>query len=152
MWPKTKTHVFSYCYYVLWQTCPDADGSLHSNLICPVNVSSQPGRSLPDIQTTQQAITMLDKLSQNKKPFFLAVGLHKPHVPFKYPQKYLSMFFQLTWINDEGTSFCQHHDIHSKLKTRLCPKKMNSTYRSNLYMKNVSSAACPSLKWSMCSY
>jgi iduronate 2-sulfatase len=25
-------------------------------------------------------------------PFFLAVGLHKPHVPFKFPKEYLDLF------------------------------------------------------------
>ena len=75
---------------IILQTCRDADGSLHSNLICPVNVTTQPGRSLPDIQTSQEAVTMLDRLSNQTKPFFMAVGFHKPHIPFKYPHKYKS--------------------------------------------------------------
>ena len=26
------------------------------------------------------------------KPFFLAVGFHKPHVPYKFPEEYLSLY------------------------------------------------------------
>ena len=34
-----------------------------------------------------------DKGSSNvSTPFFLAVGFHKPHVPFKFPEEYLNLF------------------------------------------------------------
>ena len=26
------------------------------------------------------------------QPFFLAVGFHKPHVPYKFPEEYLSLY------------------------------------------------------------
>ncbi|KAL0883654.1 hypothetical protein ABMA27_015780 [Loxostege sticticalis] len=61
---------------------------LQSNLICPVRVKDQPGKSLPDLQTLDYAVKVLRERN-NSKPYFLAVGFHKPHIPLKFPQKYL---------------------------------------------------------------
>ena len=51
-------------------------------------------KSLPDLQIRDFAIEALKNISKgtekSKKPFFLAVGFHKPHIPFKYPKEYLS--------------------------------------------------------------
>ena len=75
--------------------CPDpATGGLHSNVFCPVQVSAQPGAALPDIQTTEQAEKFLEEHSSNNnsssgQPFLLAVGLHKPHIPHKFPEEFL---------------------------------------------------------------
>lgn len=62
---------------------------LSSNIICPVRVKDQPGKSLPDLQSLDHAVNIL-KQNSKKKPFFLAIGFHKPHIPFKFPQRYLS--------------------------------------------------------------
>lgn len=62
------------------------------NVVCPVNVSTQPEHTLPDIQSTQHAVQFLEKLSKESQPFFLALGYHKPHIPFKFPQEYLSRY------------------------------------------------------------
>jgi iduronate 2-sulfatase len=69
------------------RVCPGTDGSLHANLFCPVEVADQPGSSLPDLQTVEAARAFLG--TPRQKPFFLAVGLHKPHVPHKFPREYL---------------------------------------------------------------
>lgn len=58
------------------------------NLICPVNVNNQPGKSLPDLQILEYAIDIL-KNNNFTKPLFLAVGFHKPHIPLKFPKHYL---------------------------------------------------------------
>lgn len=45
---------------------------------------------LPDYKITDYGIEQLGK--PHDKPFFLAVGLHKPHMPWNVPQKWYDMF------------------------------------------------------------
>ncbi|KAG7278913.1 hypothetical protein CRUP_024922 [Coryphaenoides rupestris] len=68
------------------------DGALHANLLCAVNVTEQPGGTLPDMESTAEAIRLLRTRGDNDSPFFLAVGFHKPHIPFRIPQEYLSLY------------------------------------------------------------
>lgn len=42
--------------------------------------------------TSDQACDALKELSETDKPFFLAVGFHKPHLPFNAPEKYWKMY------------------------------------------------------------
>ncbi|CAH2243583.1 jg12893 [Pararge aegeria aegeria] len=61
---------------------------LQKNLICPVTVKTHPGRTLPDMETLKRSIDILSQRNRSK-PFLLAVGFHKPHIPLKYPHQYL---------------------------------------------------------------
>ncbi|XP_078602080.1 iduronate 2-sulfatase-like isoform X1 [Branchiostoma floridae x Branchiostoma japonicum] len=79
------------------KVCPGRDGQLHMNLVCPVDVKSQPLGSLPDIQSADYAVEFLQNVSASsqtspKQPFFLAVGFHKPHIPFKYPREFQDLY------------------------------------------------------------
>ncbi|KAM8800079.1 iduronate 2-sulfatase [Eudromia elegans] len=74
------------------KTCRGKDGQLHANLVCPVNVTEMPSGTLPDIQSTEEAIRLLKAMKSKKQKFFLAVGYHKPHIPLRYPQEFLKLY------------------------------------------------------------
>ncbi len=46
----------------------------------------------PDGLTTQLAIKKLRELKNSSQPFFLGLGLFKPHLPFTAPQKYWDLY------------------------------------------------------------
>ncbi|XP_041654212.1 iduronate 2-sulfatase [Cheilinus undulatus] len=72
--------------------CKGKDGELHTNLLCAVNVTEQPGGTLPDLESTDEAVRLLKSRANEDAPFFLAVGFHKPHIPFRIPQEYLTLY------------------------------------------------------------
>ncbi|XP_055986260.1 iduronate 2-sulfatase [Sorex fumeus] len=74
------------------KTCRGPDGGLHANLLCPVDVADVPEGTLPDKQSTEQAIRLLQKMKTSASPFFLAVGYHKPHIPFRYPKEFQKLY------------------------------------------------------------
>jgi arylsulfatase A-like enzyme len=45
-----------------------------------------------DGKVTKKSIADLKRLKENGKPFFLAVGLRKPHLPFNAPRKYWDIY------------------------------------------------------------
>ncbi|XP_063732888.1 iduronate 2-sulfatase isoform X3 [Eleginops maclovinus] len=75
-----------------YNMCKGEDGKLHANLLCAVNVTQQPGETLPDMESTDEAVRLLKSRANDDNPFFLAVGFHKPHIPFRIPQEYLSLY------------------------------------------------------------
>ncbi|TRY69209.1 hypothetical protein TCAL_14234 [Tigriopus californicus] len=75
--------------------CPDPlSGEKFANLLCAVDLESQPEGTLPDLQIKTAAIEFLERWKshpEKENPFFLAVGLHKPHVPYRIPKEYLAL-------------------------------------------------------------
>ncbi|XP_043490900.1 iduronate 2-sulfatase isoform X2 [Polistes fuscatus] len=59
------------------------------NLVCPVDIKFMPNQTLPDIEILKKAKRYLKIHKNDAKPFFLAIGFQKPHIPLKYPKKYL---------------------------------------------------------------
>ncbi|XP_051877943.1 iduronate 2-sulfatase [Pristis pectinata] len=74
------------------KVCKGPDGKRYANLVCPVDVKEMPEHTLPDIQSTDEAIRLLKNIKNTGNPFFLAVGYHKPHIPLKYPQEFLKLY------------------------------------------------------------
>lgn len=77
--------------YMNEAVCPDKrTQTLQQNLICPVNIKTQPEHTLPDMQSVSEAKRLLcHRCRHSSQPLFLAVGFHKPHIPFRFPRKYL---------------------------------------------------------------
>ncbi|XP_058054448.1 iduronate 2-sulfatase [Anopheles bellator] len=65
------------------------DGQLRRNLLCAVVPEMQPLHTLPDMESTEEAKRFLRDYGNG--PYFLAVGYHKPHIPFRIPVKYLNL-------------------------------------------------------------
>lgn len=57
----------------------------------PFAARDVPDNGLPDGKIADHAIERLAALKDGGKPFFLAVGFHKPHLPFIAPKKYWDM-------------------------------------------------------------
>ena len=47
---------------------------------------------LRDTQSANAAIKQLRKFFPSKNPFFLAIGFHKPHLPFRFPSRFLDLY------------------------------------------------------------
>lgn len=51
-----------------------------------------PDTAYPDGRLAETAIEALQTLSEGNRPFFLAVGFMKPHLPFNAPEKYWALY------------------------------------------------------------
>lgn len=56
----------------------------------PYEASDQPDSVYPDTQIADRAIETLQRIKD--RPFFLAVGFRRPHLPFNCPQKYWDLY------------------------------------------------------------
>jgi len=64
-----------------------SDGGVGGIAFCPLD---NPDEEMPDYKVVSYGIERLGQ--QHDKPFFLAIGLVKPHMPFSVPKKYFDMF------------------------------------------------------------
>ncbi|WP_373513829.1 sulfatase [Persicitalea sp.] len=58
----------------------------------PYEMADVPDSAYPDGRTALKACDYLQGFSQSEQPFFLAVGFHKPHLPFNAPKKYWDLY------------------------------------------------------------
>ena len=57
-----------------------------------LEITDLPDEALPDGKVASEAIEALRTLKAQDRPFFLAVGFLKPHLPFVAPRKYWEMY------------------------------------------------------------
>ncbi|MHB8971390.1 MAG: sulfatase [Pirellulaceae bacterium] len=71
-----------------------------ANVFGPVpNAAEQDAAAQPrayewtaDVRNTRDAVELLTRYAASDKPFFLGVGLYKPHVPLVVPQRFFDLF------------------------------------------------------------
>lgn len=51
-----------------------------------------PDNAYFDGRVADEAVAWIDSLSRSDKPFFLAVGFIRPHLPFVAPEKYWDLY------------------------------------------------------------
>jgi iduronate 2-sulfatase len=54
--------------------------------------TDQPDENYPDHQICDKTLDDLRRLAQQEKPFFLACGFYRPHLPFVVPEKYWDLY------------------------------------------------------------
>lgn len=58
----------------------------------PFSFSDAPDHAYTDGAIANEALRMIDDLNNDNKPFFLAVGFKRPHLPFTAPKKYWNLY------------------------------------------------------------
>lgn len=93
--------------------CPDetaGSARLERNVICPVTVRYQPLQTLPDLDAASAAKQFLRQhtVQSPATPFFVAVGLHKPHIPLRFPSHYLDRHASLRAFAEPPFAYVPH--------------------------------------------
>jgi arylsulfatase A-like enzyme len=76
-----------------------ADGSnrqSRNKQVKPYEMGEVDDLGYPDGYTAELAVRKLGELAEKDKPFFLAVGFFKPHLPFNSPKKYWDLYDEST--------------------------------------------------------
>jgi len=91
----------------------------YGKTVKPLKYISDADRSpMPDEINAQWAAKRIETFSQEKdgKPFFLAVGFIRPHLPMYAPKKYFDMFpldsLQVPVIKPGDDADCQYKDVY----------------------------------------
>lgn len=74
---------------------PQIEGPIPPNLAsgrAGIENRDVPDNAYFDGRVSEKAIETLREVSENKTPFFLAVGFWKPHLPFNAPKKYWDLY------------------------------------------------------------
>ncbi len=63
-----------------------------ASLIQSVSPEQELREPLIDTQLADHTIEVLRELSITGDPFFLGLGLRKPHIPFTYPERFADLY------------------------------------------------------------
>eukprot|EP00094_Tigriopus_californicus_P005649 TCALIF_05446-PA protein Name:"Similar to NAA25 N-alpha-acetyltransferase 25, NatB auxiliary subunit (Homo sapiens)" AED:0.06 eAED:0.06 QI:638/0.81/0.83/1/1/1/12/101/1433 len=77
--------------------CSRAQGQAQFKLMCPVDLSTHPSAFFADNELVRKVSEFFRNWAETARSnrdqsFFAAVGMHLPHVPFKFPEPYLSAY------------------------------------------------------------
>lgn len=97
--------------------------------------SIEKAHPLPDTQVAENAIAVIKNMSTQldaDQPFFLAVGFHKPHLPFIFPESFLDMYpnSSIRLPPDQKPPKNMPHvawSAYGELRNYLDQKKLNAT-------------------------
>jgi len=84
---------------------------------CPshaaITLAGEAERPLPGPQLAAKAVAAMARLAQRDNPFFLAVGFHKPHLPFIVPARMLqSVMPEGERVQRSRSRICYFSSIH----------------------------------------
>ncbi len=74
--------------YEIWQE--EKSQASQSWISVPTTVQTK--EPLPDQQIATEASEGLETYARQNKPFFMAVGFHKPHLPFVFPSEFIRYY------------------------------------------------------------
>ncbi len=70
---------------------PGNDEGKHKSRSC-VEMLDRPDSDYYDGEITGKAVQLLKQAASQEKPFFIAIGYNKPHLPFVCPKKYADLY------------------------------------------------------------
>ena len=119
-----------------------------------MDLATLPGGTLPDIQSIDHALQLLKNLSLRDpsattaaapSPWFIGVGLHKPHIPLKFPKQYLDLY-PLASIRQPAVvdvpaglppvAYDTFTDVRSRMDTTAVVNRANVTFPYGLFPMN----------------
>lgn len=92
--PETKRLIAQYTKEALdgGKTAAEASEYVQTKIKPSVECADVPDNAYTDGANVLQAVEILAKLSKRDTPFFFAVGIAKPHLPFIAPKKYWDLY------------------------------------------------------------
>ena len=81
-------------YYVLPENIEKGGKEGRGKETPPYECADVPDEAYRDGLIAKEAVKIISQQKENDKPFFLAVGFKKPHLPFTAPKKYWDMYEQ----------------------------------------------------------
>jgi len=88
----------------------------------PYEISNAPDEAYTDGAIAKKGLELLDVVSKQDKPFFLAIGFKRPHLPFVAPKKYWDLYdpnkvplakYQEMALNDPKLGYHSSNELRS---------------------------------------
>ena len=86
-----------------------AGASNENNRNVPTEAPDRPESDFLDAKIVDEGLKLLDTMAKGNKPFFLAVGIKKPHLPFVAPKKYWDLY------NRDSIKIAEVQEFHKSI-------------------------------------